>query len=205
MASLAGAAPPHGASRSLRLCFALSVGVLLWSFVAGAVYVWGVQGSFALRGDPLSGARQRAARGDVTGAAREYRAVIAIDALDTRAVFELGTLLLRSGRVDEASADLERALRAHPRDARVLATLGDVRLAQNRHREAIDLYKAAIGLSPQEPSLLNNLGTAYAGLGDLERAVVAYRASIAIKPGIADKNLARALEELQKAPSRSAR
>jgi Flp pilus assembly protein TadD len=145
--------------------------------------------------DELSRARQQAARGDVAGAAREFRMATRINGVETRAVYELGTLLLRTGRIDEADVEMERALRQHPRDSRVLSGLGDVRLAQQRYREAIDVYRHALERMPEEPALLNNLGTAYAELGEFDQAIAAYRASVAIKPGLAAKNLDRALRD----------
>jgi tetratricopeptide (TPR) repeat protein len=199
-------ARPAWAQRVLPWAFAVSVGLLLWSFVAGAVYLLGMRGALPLWSDVLEGARLRAVRGDVAGATREYKSASTIDALDARADYELGTLLLNSGRLDEASRELERGVRAHPSDGHVLATLADVRLAQRRYREAIDLYHQALLISPREPALLNNLGTAYAGAGELGHAVEAYTASVAITPSYAAKNLERAQKELaQTSPAGRAR
>jgi tetratricopeptide (TPR) repeat protein len=201
----AAGAPQPRTTRLLQLAFALSVGTLLWSFVGGAVYLLDMRGSLPLRTDELTRAREQAALGDVAGAAKEYRIAARINGGDIRAVYELGTMLLRNGRTDEANVELELAMREHPRDARVLATMGDVRRVQRRLPEAIGLYQQALDRSPREPALLNNLGTAYAEMGDLDRAIAAYRESAAIAPGPASKNLERALKERAAAAAATAR
>jgi len=52
-----------------------------------------------------------------------------------------------AGRLDEAAAALERALRIDPRDAEIWARLADVRLRQGQYRQAESLGLKAAGLA----------------------------------------------------------
>ena len=59
-----------------------------------------------------------------------------------------------SGRLDEAAAALERAVRIDPRDAEIWVRLADVRLRQQQYRQAETLALKASGLTePHERGL----------------------------------------------------
>jgi len=190
--------------RLLELSGAASAALLFWSFVAGLAYLVSVRGSLPLQGDPLAGARERGARGDLAAAIRQYDVAIRIDSSDVRARNERAELLRRSGRFDEAFSGFEGVLRLSPRNERALAGLGDVRLAQRRYAEAIALYQSALEARPAQPAVLNNMGLAHAELGRFDLAVSDFRAALRIAPDAsAEANLARARQDLARAEAAS--
>lgn len=181
----AGAAAPtqtraERGGRLLRLAFALGLAWLLWSFVGGLVYLLALERALPLRTDPLAGARDRAAKGDVEGALRQYRTAARIDASDLRAAAEMGELLLKHGRLAEAEAAFAGALRVSPADPRALTGLGDVRLSQQRWDEAVAVYESLPAAAPRSANLLNNLGIAHARAGRFDQAIAAFEQAVAL-------------------------
>jgi cytochrome c-type biogenesis protein CcmH/NrfG len=149
--------------RLLRPAFALGVAGFFWAFVAGTVCVVALQGGLPLRTDPLSDARRRALRGDVAGAARQYRVATLIEPTDLGGLCELGELLARAGRHDEALEAFGRALSVRV-DARALAGIGDVMLVRGDHARAVQAYEQSLKLRPHQPQAEEQLARARAGL-----------------------------------------
>lgn len=188
------------AQRLLGLACATSAAVLLWSFVAGLAYLLSVRGSLPLQSDPLAGARERGARGDLAAAVRQYDVAIGIDSGDLRARNERAELLRQGGRHAEAFSAFEDVLRLSPENERARAGLGDVRLVQRRYTEAIGLYGTALQGRAAQPAVLNNLGTAFAALGQFDQAIDAFSAALAIAPAAsAEANLERARQDRTRA------
>jgi tetratricopeptide (TPR) repeat protein len=77
----------------------------------------------------------------------------------------LGEVLLSQGKLDEAAAQLEVALKGHPNSPAALALLGRVRAAQGRHAEAISLCEKAARITPDLATLVF-LGDLRARAGD---------------------------------------
>ena len=99
--------------------------------------------------------------------------------------WRLGDLALRTGRLDEAEAELRLGLDAVPDDARVLGALA--RLAAVRHRwpESIGYGERALA-RVVDPATLGLLSQVYAALGDTARSMDAFKAmSVAVldQPG----------------------
>lgn len=148
------APPPRASARLLNLAFALGVATFFWAFVAGLAYLLSVHGGLPLRTDPLTGARQRAARGDIAGAVRQYRIATLIEPTDLRGLNEMGELLVRAGRYDESIAAFEKVLHAKP-DGRALAGIGTVRALQGDFDRAIAAFEAALAIAPDSPARAN--------------------------------------------------
>jgi tetratricopeptide (TPR) repeat protein len=66
----------------------------------------------------------------------------------------LGELLLSVGRLDDAAAQLEAALRDHPNYPAALGLLARVRAAQGRDADAIDLCERAARVTPEVGTLV---------------------------------------------------
>jgi hypothetical protein len=91
------------------------------------------------------------------------------------------------GRLDEAAATLERALRIDPKDAEIWARLADVRLRQGQNRQAEALGLKAAGLAgARRPDLLARcygiVARARRALGDLGGARAAEEKARAAAP-----------------------
>jgi tetratricopeptide (TPR) repeat protein len=109
----------------------------------------------------------------------------------------LGSYLLATGRLPEAIAHLEAALRIRPESAPARSDLASA-LAQTPGRlpEAIAQYRAALRLLPDSAVLHHNLASALAKFPDrLPEAIAEYQAALRIDPGYAEahNNLGLAL------------
>jgi len=147
--------------RLLRLAFAVGVAGFCWAFVGGVVYLAELHGGLPLRTDPLSDARRRALRGDVAGAERQYRIATLIEPTDIGGLCELGELLARAGRYDEALEAFGKALRVRL-DARALTGIGDVLLVRGNYARAADAYEQSLKLQPRQPQAEQRLALARA-------------------------------------------
>jgi len=112
----------------------------------------------------------------------------------------VGSALMREGRLAEAIAEYERAVWLNPRKA---AAHYDLAIAYNkagRTEEAIAQYRQALDLDPRYASARNNLGNIYLRQGRVEEAIREYRAGIEADPENVQAifNLGGALEELKR-------
>lgn len=96
-------------------------------------------------------------------------------ALNNRAV-----LLLNEGNVNDALAELLRAVDADSTYFDAWSNLGRVYYEADRYGEAAYAFEKAAGLWPEDPAYRTNLGLARKGAGDLEGAVAAFEDAISI-------------------------
>src|SRR5215831_7159348 len=87
-------------------------------------------------------------------------------------------LLHLEGKLDEARAEYEAALRIHPENSSAANNLGYVLAQQGHLDEAIETYRQALKIDPAKSTTFVNLGVAQMALGQgaaavasLERAV----------------------------------
>ena len=85
---------------------------------------------------------------------------------------------LSAGRIDAATAKLERAREIDPRSSSTLAALQQVYLFQRRFREATDAGQAAVLLTPDDLNLNEWQAIVYLAQGDLKGAREVIRATI---------------------------
>jgi tetratricopeptide (TPR) repeat protein len=97
----------------------------------------------------------------------------------------LGALFFHTGRLDDAAAHFEAALKKFADYHIALAGLGNVRAAQDRGDEAITLYKQVVTSVPQ-PSVFAKLGDLYVEAGRQEEAEEQYRQveDLCTQPGL---------------------
>jgi len=93
-----------------------------------------------------------------------------------------GLALSKAGKVEEAAAVLERALKQLPDDPLVLNNLGEVYLA-GKPSKALESLRRAVEIDPALVAAQNNLGLAYSALGNTEQAVRSWQEAIRIQPG----------------------
>ena len=81
---------------------------------------------------------------------------------------------MRRGRVDEAIAHYEEALRLSPEYESAHNNLGNVLLAHGRVNEAIAHFQKALENRPEHETTYNNLGSALAGRGQVNEAIALF-------------------------------
>jgi len=99
--------------------------------------------------------------------------------------WRLGDLALRSGRPDEANAELSKGLEVVPDDPRLLGTMARLSAARHRWKEAIDEGERALA-RVVDPATLGLLSQAYAAVGDTARsadALTAMAVAVLNQPG----------------------
>jgi uncharacterized protein (AIM24 family)/thioredoxin-like negative regulator of GroEL len=96
-----------------------------------------------------------------------------VEGLDEEFVFHLtrGAQLLGRGEVEEARADLERALGLRPRDAKVLGLLGQAFYRQGQFEQAAVAWQRLVDDNPVEAGARVNLGLACLKARRLQDAV----------------------------------
>jgi tetratricopeptide (TPR) repeat protein len=112
-----------------------------------------------------------------------------------RAHNNLGNALANAGRLREAIAQDEEALRLEPDFPEAHNNLGLALASGGRFTEAIAQYKEALRLKPDFSQAYNNLGIALEGEGRLPEAIAQYEQTVRLRPDSADAhyNLANAL------------
>lgn len=120
--------------------------------------------------------------GDFSASLEQYQAAVEKNPQDAESLSNLGQVLVRLGKVEEALPYFERAIALIPQrwayrfnQARALGLL-------NRWDEAIASYREAQRLFPNDYATAFNLGQALHRKGDEAGAVTEYRKAIALDP-----------------------
>jgi len=126
--------------------------------------------------------------------------VLAVDPRSSVAHNNLGYFLKETGRLSEAAAHAEEALRINPSFVEADVNLGDVRVRQGNLDGAAARYRDALRLRPDFAAAHNGLGIALHGLGRPSEAIQEFQAAIALVPDFAEAhyNLANALMRLDR-------
>ena len=103
-----------------------------------------------------------------------------------------GNALEEKGRILEAMARYDAAVKADPQCARAHLNRGNVLLAGAQFDEARSAYQLAIACDSQYAAAHFNLGNLNYRLGDLEQALRSYEVAIRIRPNFADAFVAMA-------------
>jgi serine/threonine-protein kinase len=104
--------------------------------------------------------------------------------------FELGNLLFRAHRQDEALGYARAALALRPHSGLAHSAIGAVLQEMGRADEAIDQCRIALKLDPTFAETQYNLGEALRSRGKLDEAIVHLRNAIAINPKFPDAYVA---------------
>jgi Flp pilus assembly protein TadD len=109
--------------------------------------------------------------------------------------FNLGVVLDRAGKAEDAIKQYEQALRLDPEYAEAHNNLGTALMKQDRREEAIGHYEQALRLKPDYGVAHINLGIALRQVGRVQEAISHYEQALRISPNSADAhyNLGNAL------------
>lgn len=94
----------------------------------------------------------------------------------------LGYVLLKQGKLDEALEQMRHAVAKRPRKARFRHNLARVLTAKGEHEEAVTEYRMAAALAPDSPSIRYELAEVLLHLGRTEQAIEAYRDVVRLAP-----------------------
>ena len=111
----------------------------------------------------------------------------------------LGLALASVGRVPEAIAQFEAALRLKPDNATAHTTLGIALASVGRVPEAIAQFEAALRLKPDYAEAHNNLGFALASVGRVPEAITQYEEALRLKPDLAGGRTPKTIARLKDA------
>jgi protein O-mannosyl-transferase len=129
--------------------------------------------------------RLAAREGDLAAAEQYFRDGIGWRT-DDRETHEFQTNLAnaisRTGRLDEAAAEFDKALDLKPDYLEALNGLANVRARQGRLPAAIELYHKALATSPNNAIVRTNLGNALAETGHLAEAEREYEVASQLEP-----------------------
>jgi tetratricopeptide (TPR) repeat protein len=95
---------------------------------------------------------------------------VRLDARLAAAQVDLGWLLNRMGRTEEAIPHFQKAIEINPRDARALDQLGAAYLTADRATDAGKVLRQAMAIAPEDPEILMHLGRALMESGHEEEA-----------------------------------
>ncbi|MEG8041247.1 sulfotransferase [Sphingomonas sp. LR60] len=129
----------------------------------------------------LLAAHARVATG--AGEAADYEAIVAADPRDYRAWNNLGSARLAEGRVDDAVAAFDEAVRHAPNDVRLYINLAQALRDAGRFDVRQRVMRDAAALAPNDPEVLLELGTAEAACENPVGAEQALRRAIALTDG----------------------
>jgi serine/threonine protein kinase/Flp pilus assembly protein TadD len=121
--------------------------------------------------------------GDFAGAEEAFRIAIHLNPNDAFAHLELGNLLMRQRRFDEALREVQQALYLNPLSARFQNDVGAVLHFSGRYDEAIDAAEKALALDASLGSAYGVLGSANTQQGQYEVAIEAYENGIQLGCG----------------------
>jgi Tfp pilus assembly protein PilF len=107
----------------------------------------------------------------------------------------LGALLARQGKLDEALLHYRKALEVNPNLEKAAVYLGAILYAKGDVSEAIEHYQRVLEMNPEFAEVHNNLGALLDRQGKADEAIAHYRQALRLRPTIAQAhfNLGRAL------------
>lgn len=138
-------------------------------------------------------------RGDLAGAVKEYEAALVAEPNYPEAHNNLGTVLLRQGKFEEAIAHHREAARLLTQFLYVF-NLANALADGGKFAEAVATYQQALQLDPNSSQAHHNMGLALQAMGQPEQAAAAFRAEVQLQPESpgAELNLANRLADAGK-------
>jgi tetratricopeptide (TPR) repeat protein len=115
-------------------------------------------------------------------AVEAYSAILANEPNHFGALYALGALRTREGRLDEAVGLIGAAVRADNTCAEAHHDLGRVLFALKRYDEALAHYEAALAIKPDYADALGGYGAALQALNRPHEAIAPYEKALVLKP-----------------------
>jgi tetratricopeptide (TPR) repeat protein len=125
---------------------------------------------------------ERSLRADIAGAEMQ----VAASPGDALAHNFLATKYLQAGRVPDAMARLEQALRLKPDDAEAHSNLASALQWQGRLPDAVRHAREAARLKPDDDRVRFNLGNAMSATGNIDEAIREFGRAVQLNPENAD-------------------
>jgi tetratricopeptide (TPR) repeat protein len=150
--------------------------------------------------DPAAGGSAAYAAGDYNSSLERFEAAVARNPQDAESFSNLGQVLVRLGRTEEAIPHFERACQLNPDRWTYRFNLGRALSLLHRWDESIAAYRRAQQLYPDDYVTTFNLALTLHKKGDDAAAVPEYQKAVALNPEDASFRMALAisLEALQK-------
>ena len=120
--------------------------------------------------------------GDLAAAERMYRAVLDADPAHPAALCNLGAVLVRTGKPDDAADCYRKALAGTPGYPDAHFNLGNLHRRAHRLADAEREYRACLAAVPDHPGAAFNLGLVYAAAGELGPAAEAFAVVARVEP-----------------------
>jgi protein O-GlcNAc transferase len=138
--------------------------------------------------------------GNLKGAIPLYRALIAANPNDFRALHFLGVAEATLGNRDEALDLMKRSLGAMPANPEFFANYAYLLFTMGRHDEALQAYGKVVALAPQNARAFNMHGVVLAELGRFDEALASFDKALRLDPKLGDAhyNAGRALDGLRR-------
>jgi Tfp pilus assembly protein PilF len=105
----------------------------------------------------------------------------------------LASKYLQAGRIADAQAQLEEAVRLDPRDAEAHSNLGTTLQARGRLNDGMEHLRTAVRLKPTDDAVHFNLGAGLLATGQSDAALREFQSAVALNPENADAHLNIAL------------
>jgi Tfp pilus assembly protein PilF len=121
-------------------------------------------------------------RGDIDGAAGEYRKAIALDPDMALAYSNLGALLQSRGELVEAESLYLKTIGLRPNYALAWNNLAIVRYKRGDGAGAVSAFRRAIELKPDDAGAVYNLGRLYQQAGIADSAVAMFERAYRLEP-----------------------
>jgi Flp pilus assembly protein TadD len=110
-----------------------------------------------------------------------FSRVIAVSPNALLGHYQLGIALQNAGRLEEAAAQYEAAIRIQPMNPDPLNNLGTTLLSMGHPRDASECFKKAVQALPSEAKSWFNLGVASMEIEDYPQAVASFREAVLLK------------------------
>ncbi len=126
--------------------------------------------------------RSQYLKGDFAGAQKSFERARALNPGDPRLPTAVGELLLAQGKLDEALAQLELAVKQSPKSGTLWGRIGFIRAQLQQDGPAREALGKALALAPQDYNALETLAALDAKAGALDAAVKGYAAAAQAAP-----------------------
>ena len=134
-------------------------------------------------------------KGDVVGAEQFFRSALAADPSSDGAAVNLADLLDHEGRIDEAIATLDVAMKRGSTTPEVPNNLAVYLTRRHRHRDAEAAHRRLVELRPDDAGAVSALASSVQEQGRAEEAIDIFYRALALRPDFPDalSSLAMAL------------
>jgi tetratricopeptide (TPR) repeat protein/Tol biopolymer transport system component len=143
-------------------------------------------------------AKDLADKGDYKAAIPAFETALKLSPDDVRGNTTLANALMRTGRLDEATAHYRRALEGNPKYLEARTNLGAALAQTGRLDDAISQYRMALEVDAAYPEAQADLGVALFRKGSLDEAIVHFEAALQANPSLAEAHTNLGVALIQK-------